>query len=182
MRHLRVRDFAKIHHHDPSGFWNLVRTGEKLPQAGDTILFVYDIRGTEAELRRNLFRKISEGDPYKIANDAAAKGKRTDPLIAEFFKLPVDEYKPSTHVGVVEKVEFDEILQQWLIFIDNRHASVWTSYYDCECIVYWAPFPEPPNTYTERGDDQDLHYLRGMMMRERRVQDYLERRRLRNIK
>jgi hypothetical protein len=129
-------------------------------------------------LRRNCGATCS----YRIANDAAAEGKRTDPLIGELFKLPVDEYKPSTHVGVVNYVEFDGSRQEWFVGVDNKHAAVWGPYYDCECIVYWAPFPTAPNTYTPRGEDQDLWYYTGVVQHERRIFDYLESRKLRNKK
>lgn len=126
-------------------------------------------------------RGISKGDPYKIANDAAAAGKRTDPMIAELFKLPVDEYQPSTHVGVVDFVQFDASTKGWIIGVDNKHARVW-GHYDCECIVYWAPFPTAPNTYTPRPDDQDLWYYTEVVQHDRWIFDYLESRKLRNKK
>jgi hypothetical protein len=172
---LRAREFSKLHHEDPSGFWRLVRTGKSLPAVGDVVMYVHDIRGTEEELRHDLLVKVSKGDPYHIVNSAIESGRmdgrqKITHMIAEAFVLPTEPAKAWSKIGTVEYVDFDETLQEWYIGIVGRIT---------ECIVYWAPIPAPPDTYTPRSDDQDQWYFSEMVGRERRIRDRLESRKYR---
>lgn len=182
-RQKRVRDFAKLHHPDPSGFWNLVRTGEKLPKVGEQILFVKDIRGTSAELTEQLFVRIANGDPYRCGlvnkKKPGEKVYEHEVLIDEALKLPTEVSPPRTRVGIVEEVGFNEIFQEWYITIQAERG--WPGFHIDPChIIYWAPFPAAPDTYTPRtGDDDDPYYLSGCYNREERVMCYLERRKAR---
>lgn len=172
---MKARDLPKLHHEDPTGFWKLVRTGKELPEIGQQILFVYDLRGTEAELRHQMFTRIANGDPYRITNEApnnlpaAVAG-----LNAELFKLPTKPAAPKTVVGVVEDLGFDEVLQEHYITIASR-GNVWSAYYASEHIIYWAPLPTPADTFTPReGDLADLYYTDHLIQKERQVLDELE--------
>jgi hypothetical protein len=81
----RARDFVKLHQPDPSGFWNLVRTGEKLPEPGQLVLFVYDVRGHIEELYIKLLHK-----------DADIKGKSLRGVVDEVYFDPIlQEHKIS---------------------------------------------------------------------------------------
>jgi hypothetical protein len=173
----RARDFSKLHHADPSGFWNLVRTGEKLPKPGDKILYVYDIRGSSDETFHELLVKISDGDKYKICRDSLDKPMvyEHDLVLAEVLKLPTEQYKPETRHGIVANVGFDSVLQEH--FIEMRcNPSILSWPPNPDYIVYWAPMPTAPDTYTPRWDDEDGYYFAGQRSREQRVLDYLETR------
>lgn len=182
-RQRRARTFSKLHHPDPSGFWNLVRTGEKLPVEGQQILYVLDVRGTDDELHQQLMAKIANGDPYRCGIVAQKKeGDKIfehEVMIDELLKLPTEVSPPKTMIGVVEKVEFDSVMGDWIIFVYADRG--WPGFSkNPDHIVYWAPMPTPPNTYTPRtGDDDDLWYYNGRRSREQRVLDYLETRRYR---
>jgi hypothetical protein len=173
----RARDFAKIHHEDPSGFWKLVATGKELPEVGQQILYVVDIRGHKDELMHNLLAKIADGDPYHVINKAVKDGRmRHDKfatMMASVFELPVDPAKANSHVGIVDHVEYDATLQEWYIGVRHRIT---------ECIIYWSPIPRPPNTYTPRDEDvEDLHMFESARSREVYIRDRLESRRLRRL-
>jgi hypothetical protein len=168
----RVATHQKLHHEDPSGFWKLIRTGESLPVVGQQILFVYDIRGTSAELWHKVFTRIANGDPYRITNDQLERdgkvlGGAPGAMLAETFKLPTEEYRPSTHVDVVEEVGFDEVMQEHWIAVRPSRSMLGRSF-DSESIIYWAPFPTAPDTYTERQYQSDTDGLRTC---EQRVRD-----------
>jgi hypothetical protein len=144
----RARDFAKLHQPDPSGFWNLVRTGEKLPEPGQLILFVYDKRGHIEELYTKLVNK-----------NAVLKGESLR--------------------GVVDKVYFDPILQEHKISIVHERGF-WARNYSPDAIIYWAPIPEAPDTFTEAPDDEDQLHKNYIIDRELRIHEYLEKRKSRN--
>lgn len=159
----------KLHHKDPSGEWNLVRMGINRPQVGQEILFVKDIRGTTDELTYNNLVKVSEGDPYKITNDALREGKRVlggavGDVMAEMFKLPTKAYKPTVHFGKVVSVNFDIISEEWWIDVAPPHEFM--AHVKPEHIVYWKPLGEAPETFTPRGD-YDLYYTNALDRRER---------------
>lgn len=150
-----------MHHEDPSGFWKLVRTGKELPSIGQRILFVHDIRGTPDEWRRNILVNISKGDPYKITNDALERGtmprlprlpRAVEALQAEMFKLPTNEYQPETRVGIVQEIKYCQALDEWEIHVEQPRGQ-WSTGVYAEHIVYWAPFPAAPNTYTPAPDE-----------------------------
>lgn len=166
---MRVRDLPKLHHEDPTGFWQLVRTGKSLPKPGEQILYVYDIRGTSAELRHGLLMNIAKGNPYQLTDGVPTKlPPGVQALHAELFRLPTEGFKPETHVGVVDQVGFDEIMQEHWISVRSG-ASVWSKHHASEHIVHWAPLPAPINTYTPReGDLADLYYTDGLYVREER--------------
>lgn len=178
---MRASDFPKLHHPDPSGFWNLVRTGEKLPKVGDQILYVVDIRGTIQELHEQMLVRIAHGDPYRCGITRNKKpGDRVyehEVMIDEILKLPIKVSPPKTKVGIVQSVEFDKVLQEWWISVEPSRG--WPGFNtDPDHIVYWAPIPTPPDTYTARTDD-DTDSFRSARTREMRIHDYLESRRYR---
>lgn len=164
---MRVNELPKLHHEDPTGFWKLVRTGKDLPIPGQQILYVYDIRGTGAELRHGMLMKIAKGNPYQLTDGVpTTMPKAVYGLHAELFRLPVEGFKPETFVGVVHEVGFDEILQEYWISLQSGN-SVWSRSHASEHVVYWAPIPAPINTFTPRkGDLADLYYTDGMYRRE----------------
>lgn len=176
---MRARDLPKLHHPDPSGFWNLVRTGEKLPVIDQQILFVYDIRGTADELRYNLLHSIAKGDPYRLTNGNESLNSLPPgvaALNAELFKLPTTPAGPKTLEGYVNEVGFDEVLQEHWISIKTKD-NVWSPCYNPDCIVYWAPFPTAPNTFTPRDEDEyDLYRTDKLRFREQDIRDRLESR------
>lgn len=169
-----ARDLPKLHYEDPTGFWRLIRTGVSLPEVGQQILYVYDIRGTEAELRHGMFMKIAKGNPYQLTDGVpTTMPKAVYGMHAELFRLPVEGFKPETFIGVVAEVGFDEILQEHWITVRGAN-NVWSRHHASEHIVYWAPIPAPINTYTPReGDLADLYYTDGMYQRESRERDAL---------
>lgn len=169
---MKARDLPKLHHEDPAGFWKLVRTGKELPEIGQQILFVHDLRGTEAELRHRMFEKIANGDPYRITNETPNNlPAEVAGLHAELFKLPTKPAMPKTVVGIVEDLGFDEVLQEHYISVRNSNA-VWGSHHASEHIVYWAPLPLPADTYTPRtGDLADLYYTNGLYRRDEQELD-----------
>lgn len=179
-KQMRARDYPKIHHPDPSGFWHLVRTGEMLPAVGDRILYVHDIRGTSQELHRNMMVRIANGDPYKCSGlkeklEAGQKIYEHEVMLAELLKLPVNEYKPETRIGVVETVEYDTVLREWWITIQRERG--WPALnVDPDHIIYWAPFPTPPDTYTVRPDDFEQIGFDAQRGREWRIKEYLDSR------
>lgn len=179
----RAKDHPKLHHEDPSGFWRLVRTGESLPEVGQQILFVYDIRGTADEAFHNVLAKIADNDPYRITNDRLERegkvlGGAPGALLAETFKLPTTACQPSTHSGVVDEVGFDEVMHEHWIAIRTR-ATVWTRYFNPESIIYWAPYPAAPDTYTPRPDE--FSHTSGLAAREQNTRDRWEARRLNRL-
>lgn len=174
---MKAAEYPKLHHEDPSGFWNLVRTGKKLPAPGQRILYVHDIRGTRDEARYNLLISIAGGNPYKhgivAKKQPGQKVYEHEVLLDELLKLPTAEYKPETRVGIVESVEYDKVLEEWYILL--RAERGWPiGSVDPDHIVYWAPFPEAPNTYTPRPDNPYIIDFDAQRLRETRVQDYLE--------
>ena len=179
---MRASQYPKLHHPDPSGFWHLVRTGEHLPVVDQQILYVVDVRGTTQELHDKLLARIADGDPYRCSSlrekvEAGAKVFEHEVMIAELLKLPTKVRPPATKVGVVEDVQFDPVLKEWYICVKSSRG--WPGFNtDPDHIVYWAPMPTPPNTYTARSDD-DADAFRAARSREMRVQDYLETRRYR---
>lgn len=176
---MRAKDYPKLHHPDPLGFWKLVRIGEELPAVGQRILYVHDIRGTNDELHHNLMVRIAEGDPYRCGIVAQKKPgdkvQQHEAMIDELLKLPTKQYQPETRVGVVDEVAFDEVLGEW--YISVRTERGWPGFsVNPDHIVYWAPFPSPPNTYTERPDDFEHLSFEGQRTREVNIRDYLESR------
>lgn len=138
-----ARNIPKLHHPDPSGFWKLVRAGVELPVPGQVILYVYDIRGTHSELRHELF-SLNTGDMLL----------------------------PQTFTGVVDSVDFDEVLQEHFINLRQRN-NTWNRYHSSDNIVYWAPLPTPANTYTPRDNNFDLYYVNGIIQKEQNALDTL---------
>lgn len=176
----RAHQFAKLHHPDPSGFWNLVRSGGKLPVVGQQILYVVDIRGTKEESFQQLLTRVADGDPYRCG--IIAKKQEGDKIyehevmLDELLKLPTKVTPPESRVGIVEAVEFDKVLQEWYISVQSSRG--WPGFNtNPDHIVYWAPMPTPPNTYTARDDaTEDLWSFNHQRGREQRVVDYLETR------
>ena len=90
-------------------------------------------------------------------------------------------FKPTVKVGTVTEVAYDPIDGNWVIGV--RHGnSFWDPMIDPDHVPYWAPFPEPPNTYTARDDEEDLHSFTRAYTRESNVNDYLSARADRNLK
>jgi len=182
MTKLRAKDLPKMHHEDPSGFWKLVRTGKELPVIGQRILFVHDIRGTPDDWRRNILVNISKGDPYKITNDALERGtmprlpRAVEALQAEVLKLPTEEYQPETRVGVVEQIKYYQALDQWEIYVEQPRGF-WSPYVSPEHIVYWAPFPTAPNTYTPAPDEIGDTTAHAWRLRDFEIQERWDHRR-----
>lgn len=179
----RARTHPKLHHEDPSGFWKLIRTGTELPVVGQQILFVYDIRGTSEELRHNLLARIANGDPYRLTNDLLEQngkvlGGAPGAMLAETFKLPTEEYKPTTYAGTVDEVAFDEVMQEHWIAVASG-PSAWSKRFSPDCIVYWAPFPMAPDTYTPR--PTEFSHTEGLRAREQTIRDRWQSRKLREV-
>jgi hypothetical protein len=143
----RARDFVKLHQPDPSGFWNLVRTGEKLPEPGQLIMFVYDIRGTSEEFYTKLINK-----------NAVVKGESLR--------------------GVVESVFFDPVLNEHQILI-KQDKGFWAKFYSPDNVIYWAPIPEAPDTYSEAPDTEDMFYRSHIIQRDAAIYDYINVRKAR---
>ncbi len=180
---LRAKDLPRTHHEDPSGFWKLVRTGAELPVIGEQILFVYDARETADEWRYNTLVNISTGDPYKITNDAIERGtmprlpRAVEALQAEVFRLPVKEYEPSTHVGVVDAIGYCKALDEYWISVESSR-SFWGKHFSSEHIKYWAPFPKAPqNAFTPTPDEIGASCAYGIRNRDFEIQERWDYRR-----
>jgi hypothetical protein len=71
-------------------------------------------------------------------------------------------------------------MQEWILRV-TYERGFWSTEPDPYCIIYWQPWPEPPDTYTPRGEEEeDLIYFHGMYDKEERVMEYLKRRKARN--